>query len=92
MTRRAGLLLCGLLLTFAATTFDAALWIESITDNGDIIVLSDDSAWDVDILDQNKASLWLPVQRVEVAKTSTSGVYRIIRERQGDSVRARRLR
>lgn len=92
MTRRAILVLCAVLFTLGAARFDAALWIESVSDSGEIIILSDDSAWEVDILDQNKASLWLPIQRVAIAKTSTTGVYRIVRERQGDSVRAQRLR
>lgn len=76
----------------AVTRVEASLWIESVSDNGEILILSDDSAWEVEFTDQIKSQLWLAMQRVAVAKTSTSGLYRIVRERQGDSVRARLLR
>jgi pyruvate/2-oxoglutarate/acetoin dehydrogenase E1 component len=93
MRRRVWFALCvGLLVTLASTPFEAALWIESVTDDGVVLVLSDDSVWQVEFADQVNASLWLPMQRVAVAKTSRAGIYRIVRERQGDSVQARFVR
>lgn len=92
MTRRRLFIACAIFFTLAALRFEAALWIDSVSDEGDVIVLSDDSVWRVEFSDQIKASLWLPMQRVAIAKTSTSGLYRIVRENQGDSVRARLVR
>jgi hypothetical protein len=92
MTRRTILVLCGLFLTLAATRFEAALWIDSVSDDGAVIVLSDDSTWQVEFADQVKASLWLSMQRVAIAKTSRVSIYRIVREQQGDSVQAKPVR
>jgi hypothetical protein len=91
VTRRA-LFVFVLVFLGASISTDAALWIDRVSDDGEVLVLSDDSVWQVEFADQMKASLWLPMQRVAIAKTSTAGVYRIVRERQGDSVRAKFVR
>jgi hypothetical protein len=90
MTRRLAMLF--VLFVVWAHSAGAALWIDSVSDDGEVIVLSDDSVWQVEFADQIKASLWLPMQRVAIAKTSRAGIYRLVRERQGDSVQARLVR
>jgi hypothetical protein len=90
VTRR--VLLVFALFVLVVLPSDAALWIDSVSDDGEVIVLSDDSVWQVEFADQVKASLWLPLQRVVIAKTSRVGLYRLVRERQGDSVQARLAR
>lgn len=90
MTRRAFAAVClGLVLLVASVHTEGTLYLEDVSSDGAVLVLSDDSVWHVEFADQTKASLWLPLQRVAVARTSSPGLYRIVRESQGDSVRAK---
>jgi len=79
-------------LLWASRPVDAALWIDRVSDSGATLVLSDDSAWEVHMLDQARASIWLPMQRVTIAKGERTGEYLIIRLNQRDSVRATLVR
>ena len=41
-------------------------WIKSNTKNGEIIILEDDSVWQVDDIDRITSSLWLPISDITV--------------------------
>ena len=62
--------------TFASSS----LWIDTVSSDGSVIVLSDGSVWSVEFLDQLRTSLWLPVQRVTIASGSRYGQFLLIRQ------------
>ena len=39
-------------------------WIDSVTDDGRIVILEDGSIWEVDSLDRIDSSLWLPTTEI----------------------------
>jgi hypothetical protein len=61
-------------------------WIESVTDDGDIIKLEDGSVWEVDAADQVVAMLWLPTTEITVCGD------KLINTDDDETVIARRLR
>ncbi len=65
---------------------DDGLWIERVSGNGAILVLSDGSVWRVDPVDQVTSSIWLPVTDVIACDDE------IINVDDGESVSARKIR
>lgn len=41
-------------------------WINSVTSNGEMVILEDGSVWQVNVLDTIRTMLWLPVSRVTI--------------------------
>ena len=39
-------------------------WIDSVSDDGRIVILDDGSVWEVDSLDRIDSSLWLPMSEI----------------------------
>jgi hypothetical protein len=61
-------------------------WVQSVTNDGQLLVLEDRSVWEVDPVDAIHTMLWLPTQNVLVCGN------RIINSNDGKAVRAVRLK
>lgn len=48
----------------AQTACESGHWIQSVSDNGDIVELEDDSVWEVDGGDSVDSALWLPLTNI----------------------------
>jgi hypothetical protein len=57
-----------------------SLWIDTVSGDGSVVVLSDGSVWAVDLMDQLRTSLWLPVQRVTISSGRVYGQFLLIRQ------------
>jgi hypothetical protein len=54
--------------------------IDSVSRGGEVLVLSDGSAWAVEWRDQFRAAMWGPVQRVSIVDGSRYGQYVLVRD------------
>jgi hypothetical protein len=61
-------------------------WIQSIADNGEIIILEDGSIWQVDSIDTITSSIWLPVSTITICGSQ------LINTDDGEKVRATRIK
>jgi len=55
------------LLTFTESAFadcEAGHWIKSVSSDGEIVVLEDDSVWQVNSIDAIESALWLPMTNI----------------------------
>jgi hypothetical protein len=50
-------------------------WIESVADDGAVIVLEDHSVWGISTVDRVRTSVWLPVDNVTVEKSDSKSDY-----------------
>ena len=55
-----------ILLTGSASACEADHWIESVSADGRIVILEDDSVWEVDPADRVDSMLWLPTTEIVV--------------------------
>jgi hypothetical protein len=69
----------------AATCTDGH-WVQSVTGDGQLLVLEDRSVWEIDPVDAIITMLWLPTQNVLVCDN------KIINSDDGEAVRANRLK
>ncbi len=65
-------------------------WIQSKSDDGDIITLEDGSVWQVDLFDRIDTMLWLPVTEITVVESG--GGYLLINTDDGEKAQATLLR
>jgi hypothetical protein len=68
-------------------------WIERVSDNGRIVVLEDDSVWEISELDRLDVSLWLPNDEITVADNPSNPFYpyKLINTDQGETAEAKLL-
>jgi hypothetical protein len=68
-------------------------WIKSVSDNGRIVVLEDDSVWEISELDRLDASLWLSNDEITVADNPSNPFYpyKLINTDQGETAEAKLL-
>jgi hypothetical protein len=65
---------------------DDGHWVNSVSSDGQIVVLEDGSIWEVDSLDRIDSSLWLPTEDIVACDD------KLINVDSGDAVEARRIR
>jgi hypothetical protein len=79
-------------LTFLALTAparaecDTGHWIKSVSDGGEIVILEDDSVWEINPVDTVDTALWLPVTNIIICGDE------LINSDDGEKASARRLR
>lgn len=61
-------------------------WIKSKSSDGSVVVLEDNSVWEVDSIDRINSTLWLPFENMIVCDDE------LINSDTGDKVSARQLR
>jgi hypothetical protein len=68
-------------------------WIERVSDNGRIVVLEDDSVWEISELDRSDVSLWLSNDEITVADNPSNPFYpyKLINTDQGETAEAKLL-
>ena len=55
---------CCVLASPAFAACEDGHWVDSVTDNGEIVILEDHSIWQVDAGDQVDTQLWLPTTEI----------------------------
>ncbi|KTD14767.1 hypothetical protein Lgra_0470 [Legionella gratiana] len=82
-----------LLIIFSMYTFSTSIlacesghWIKSKSSDGSVIVLEDNSVWEVDSIDTIDSALWLPIENIVVCDDE------LINSDNGDKVSATQLR
>ena len=65
---------------------DTSHLVQDIDKDGEIVILDDDSIWEVEKEDSPDSTLWLPFTRIAICKG------RLINTENGDSVRAHRIK
>lgn len=61
-------------------------WVDSVTDDGRIVILEDGSIWEVDPVDQIDSALWLPTTEIVACDN------KLINTEDGETVGAERIR
>jgi hypothetical protein len=68
-------------------------WIKSVSDNGRVVVLEDDSVWEISELDRSDVSLWLSNDEITVVDNPSNPFYpyKLINTDQGETAEAKLL-
>ena len=74
------------LLPAVASACETGHWIKSVSNGGEIIILEDNSVWQIDSVDRIDTALWLPVTNIAVCYGE------LINTDDGERAAARRLR
>lgn len=65
-------------------------WIDSVTDNGNIVILEDDSTWEISPLDRVDTSLWLSTSDIVVTDSNNPAYpYRLINKDDNETAEAK---
>ena len=69
-----------------ATACETGHWIKSVSNGGEIVILEDNSVWQIDPIDRVDVALWLPVTDIAVCDGE------LINTEDGETAGAQRVR
>ena len=72
--------------TGAASACESGHWVKSVSRDGGVVVLEDNSVWQIDAYDPLATMLWLPTTDITVCDD------KLINTEDGETAEARRLR